>query len=152
MNKKYISVAYDGDTQSKLREWCKKNGFDLTNSYGGKDIPEKDFDFHTTIFYSNNPSNLVNQEIYTGKLVSYITGFKLLGLEKDVPVLTVDSPDLRSIRRYYRSLGLTDNWPDWIPHVSLSYVKKEYDLSDVPLPDFDLYFEKLVVDDVADEV
>jgi tRNA A22 N-methylase len=50
LKRKYISVIYDQSSQKKLRDWCIKNGFDLTKSYDEKDQNEKDFEFHTTIF------------------------------------------------------------------------------------------------------
>jgi len=47
---KYVSVIYNQDTQTKLRNWAKENGFDLNVDFDGKPQKPENFEFHTTIF------------------------------------------------------------------------------------------------------
>lgn len=152
LKRKYISITYTDETQLMLRTWCQENGFDLTKKYNSTNILPEQFKFHTTVFYSNNISTLANDVIKTGDLYARATGFKMLGEKEDVPVLTVDSSDLQSIRRYYLTVGLTDAWPVWIPHVSLSYADGQVIPPELALPSFDLYFDKLSIEDVEDEI
>jgi hypothetical protein len=78
--------------------------------------------------------------------------FKLLGDEKDIPVLVVSSPDIKNIREEMVSNGLMDKWPDYIPHISLSYVRKDYDLTEIKLPDFMMNFGHLKIEDINENV
>ena len=146
--RKYVAVIYNEESQKLLREWCNDNGFDLTRTYGGDIQDETDFDFHTTIFYTTNEVYLRNEAypIQPPEKVS-ITGIKMLGENKDIPVLSVSSKGIDNLRKYYEGLGLEDQWDEYIPHISVSYVRKKVDTSNITLPDFDVYFDKVVVKD-----
>jgi len=147
--KKYVAVIYDDKTQKLLRKWCKENGFDLTKKYSGEDQKEEDFDFHTTIFFTSNELHLKNEEKNVSPSKVTITGMEMLGLEKDIPVFKVESEAIMDIRKKYEDMGLEDVWDEYIPHISVSYDKKQRDLEALKLPVFDLYFDKIVIDDGA---
>jgi 2'-5' RNA ligase len=151
MSRKYVAVVYDDETQQKLRKWCEENGFDLTKSYSGNDQAADDFEFHTTIFYSENESNIENSFTPTSGEVE-ATGFKLLGEDNDIPVLQVSGGDLAVLRRTFEHMGLKDKWPTYVPHVSLSYVKKDYDLSGMKVPDFRMNFGELKIEDIDEDL
>ena len=149
---KYIAVQYDEATQKKLREWAKSNGFDLTVNYDGTSQPEEDFDFHTTIFFTTTKHDLKNE---TKKLVSpgqaKVVDIMMLGVNNDIPVLKIESSDILDIRKQYEEqYGMKDAWPEYKPHVSLSYSKDTPDVSSITLPDFTLTFDKLKIDDAED--
>ena len=152
MSRKYVAVIYDEDSQQKLRDWCKTNGFDLTKNYGGSDQNAEDFEFHTTISYSVNEVAMKNEMLPLTSGEAFPVNFKLLGDDKDVPVLVVSSPELNNIRGEFERRGLKDKWPDYIPHISLSYVRKEYDLNGIKLPDFRMKFGRLKIEDINEEV
>lgn len=147
--RKYISVQYDEESQKKLREWAKQNGFDLSAKYDGSKQDPKDFDFHTTIFYSANEVNLINKKIKHEPTEVSIIGIKFLGENKDIPVLTVSvSGGIKDLRQHYENLGLEDQWPDFIPHISVSYAKKPVDIEKIELPTFKPKYDKVIITDV----
>jgi len=151
LSRKYIAIVYDDETQEMLREWAIENGFDLTKTYSGNDQRPEDFEFHTTVFYSVNESDIKN-----GVTPSFgeakAKGFKLLGEDNDIPVLQVDSADIAVLRRTFEHMGLEDQWPNYIPHISLSYVRKNYDLSGMKLPEFRMKFGRLKIEDIKEEI
>ena len=149
--RKYVAVKYDEESQKKLRDWATKNGFDLSVKYNGDEQDPADFDFHTTIFYSTNEVNLRNQVIPKKPTEVTITGIKFLGVDNDVPVLTVSvSGGIKELRQYYEDLGLEDQWPSYQPHISLSYAKKQTDVSDMKLPDFKPKYDRVEIKDIED--
>ena len=149
--RKYIAVKYDEASQKKLREWATNNGFDLSVKYNGEEQSPEDFDFHTTIFFTTNEVNLRNQVILKKPTEVTITGIKFLGENEDVPVLTVSaSGGINELRRYYEDLGLEDQWPSYQPHISLSYAKKQVDVSGMKLPDFKPTYDRVEIKDIED--
>lgn len=151
-SRKYVAVIYDDESQRKMREWCQANGFDLTKTYNGEDQSPEDFDFHTTIFYSVNEVSMKNEVLPLTHGETFPRAFKLLGENKDIPVLVVSSSDLNDLRDIYRHEGLEDKWPDYIPHISLSYVGKNYDMSGLKLPDFRMKFGELKIEDIPEDI
>lgn len=152
MNRKYVAIVYDEESQRKLRKWCQENGFDLTKTYGGEDQSPEDFEFHTTVFYSINESPMKNEVIPLTHGEAFPVKFKLLGDEKDIPVLVISSPGIKDIREEFVRRGLMDKWPDYIPHISLSYVRKDYDLRGIKLPDFRMNFGHLKIEDINEDI
>jgi hypothetical protein len=152
-SRKYVAVIYDDESQRKMREWCQANGFDLTKKYNGEDQSPEDFDFHTTVFYSVNEVIMRNETVRLDPTEVTINGIKLLGENKDIPVLTIEpSGGIMNLRNYYEGLGLKDQWPDYIPHISLSYVRKDYDLTGLKLPDFTMTFGEVKIEDISEDV
>lgn len=149
--RKYVAVIYDDDSQKKLREWATDNGFDLTVKYDGDEQDPEDFDFHTTIFYSMNETNLRNGMTGETPTEVIITGIKFLGENEDIPVLSLSfSGGLKDIREYFERLGLEDEWPTYKPHISLSYAKKQIDISNIKLPGFRPKFNKIKIRDIKE--
>jgi 2'-5' RNA ligase len=151
-SRKYVAVIYDDESQRKMREWCQENGFDLTKKYNGREQPQEDFDFHTTVFYSINESQMRNEMLPLTHGEAFPVKLKLLGENQDIPVLVIVSPGINDIREEFVRRGLMDKWPDYIPHISLSYVRKDYDLSGVKLPDFKMNFGHLKIEDINEDV
>ena len=152
LSRKYVAVVYDDETQVKLREWCIENGFDLTETYDGKDQDPSEFEFHSTVFYSENEIKMKNELLPLTHGEAFPVKFKLLGENNDIPVLLVSSPDLNDIRDEYKNQGLKDKWPDFLPHISLSYVRKDYDLKGLKLPEFRMKFGELKIEDINEDV
>lgn len=145
MERKYVAVQYSAETQRKMRDWCKANGFPLNVSFDGTAQDEKDFDFHTTIFFSTSAHVMANQTMRTVPQIVRPVGFALLGPENDIPVLKVESDGIRFLRNMYETkFGMKDAWPDYIPHVSLSYARSpHYQIN--KLPPFDLVYDEIKV-------
>ncbi len=153
MARKYVAVNYDSDTQEKLRNWCKEHGFDLTVSYGGEEKKPEDFTFHTTIFYtSNDLGDLDASYPEEMKRKTKAVGFELLGENKNVPVLLVEkTAGLNLLRTWYDFLGFEDKWPDWKPHISVSYAPTLPNLEHLRLPDFDLVYDVIHWEDIKED-
>ena len=151
-SRKYVAVIYDNDTQRNLREWCMENGFDLSKSYNEADQDPSEFEFHSTVFYSENEVVMKNEILPLVYGEAFPVKFKLLGENNDIPVLLVSSSDLNDIRDEYERKGLEDKWPEFLPHVSLSYVRKDYDLSGLELPEFRMKFGELKIEDIDEDV
>ena len=149
--RKYVAVIYDDESQKKLREWAETNGFDLSIKYNDEKQDPKDFDFHTTIFYTTNEVRLKNESARLDPTEVDITGIKFLGEDEDIPVLTISpSGDIINLRKYYAGLGLEDQWPNYQPHISVSYAKNQIDTDKIKLPDFKPKFNKIVIRDIEE--
>ena len=75
----------------------------------------------------------------------------MLGVNNDIPVLKIESPMVLRIRKHYaETYGMQDAWPEYKPHVSLSYSKNLPDMDKVKLPTFELTFNQIKVDDGAE--
>lgn len=155
MKRKYIKLIYDDVTQKKLRQWCYEKGFDITQSYSGRNLSPEEFEFHTTIFYSSNESSLSNKTVYLDKnqtvYRSEIDSFALLGDDFDIPVIKLKNSGVISVlRELYESIGLEDEYDEYIPHISISYVRSQYYSKDIELPKFPLVFDKLRIEDIEE--
>lgn len=149
MKRKYIAVIYDEATQINLRKWCAENDFDLSISYSGNHKEPSDFEFHTTIIYSENAvDNIINDVINVNKTYIDAIGFDLFGENADIPVLLVKSESLNAIRKCYENIGLVDYWPIFSPHISLTYAKNIN--VDKLLPTFSLSYDKIVIEDLEE--
>jgi|SRR6056297_2426849 len=140
--KKYIEVQYDSVTQGYLREYCEQNGFDLSVRFDGSKQDPENFDFHTTVWFTSSKHKLANQSI-SFNATAQAKGFALLGPDKNILVLEIESDDIQEIRDFYGKLhDMQDEWPDYRPHITVCY-RWEGDIPDVDLPDMDLKTDRL---------
>jgi hypothetical protein len=133
--KKYIEVQYNPVTQGYLREYCLDNDFDLSTRFDGTDQTAQAFDFHTTVWYTSNSVVMptYSQDIAINDIVP--NGFALFGPDENILVLEIDSAEIRAMRDMLGDkYGLEDEWPDYRPHITLSYAFSG-DLPTVDLPD-----------------
>lgn len=152
--RKYVAVNYSDETQERLRDYAKKHGFDLSVGYDGSPQNASDFGFHTTIFFSTTKHDIENgktrlKEPGTVNAVSY----ELLGEDKNIPVIRVESKGLNDMRSHYEDFhGMADAWPTYKPHISMSYAKENLpDVTKIPLPTFPLIYDTVVIDDVKEQ-
>ena len=146
ISRKYIGVEYDEITQYRLRNWCYNNGFDIEHSYSGKNINPLNFRFHTTLIYSVNQLSFKNQVIYFNKSHSVIAN-DLIYITDNIPVIKIESNYLRDTIKHYENLGAQHSYDDNLMHISLSYYTNK-DISHIQLPDFNLLFNKLYIEDI----
>lgn len=148
---KYVAVQYDEATQRKLRKWAKENGFDLTTKYDGTKQNEEDFDFHTTIFFTTSKHDIPNRKHTIAPPNSAkVVDIMMLGANNDIPVLKIESLAISRLRKYYEdTYDMKDAWPEYKPHVSVSYSKDLPDMKKVKLPTFELTFNEIKVDDAS---
>ena len=145
--RKYARAVYDAQTQHELMVWCTMNGFDLGMNYEGNPIDPHEFVFHTTIIYSTNEVAFPDVKIKVRDGDVTPLGFDMLGIEKNVPVLKVKSDLLTSYnKRFKENYGMEEYWPEFKPHVSLSYNKgRHVDVSKLALPKFKLNIDYIMV-------
>jgi len=149
--RKYVAVQYDKESQEKLRDWAILNNFNLGMTYGGEKQDPKEFDFHTTVFYSTNEVNLKNKISKIKPTEVTISKIKFLGDDKDIPVFEIELTDgIKELRDHFESLGLEDKWPSYEPHISISYAKEKIDASKIKLPDFKPKYDKLIIEDIKE--
>lgn len=135
--KKYIEVQYSALTQGYLREYCTTHGFDISTKFDGKKIDPDEFDFHSTVVFSSSEHIIDNSEMDVHVMV-YPKNFALFGEKQNILVLEIESPALLSLREYFvNEYDMQDEFPDYRPHISLSY-NYEGELPDVELPNADL--------------
>lgn len=147
--KKYVEAQYDEESQRMLRQWCQETGFDLTYKWSGRRIEPEQFDFHTTIMYSINDSDIeTGAEKLTTRVEVYPVGFKVL--DEYIPTLIVESAGLDVLHNVYKFLGLQHSFSDYLPHISISYKRDEnYDDKVFELPKFPIYFDKINITNVV---
>lgn len=137
--KKFVCLYFDEKTNQALRKYAQSNGFNIGIDYSGNKIDPSQFDFHITVYFTWNKVKTQVQKITFEPFEVTAKSLQLLGKDKDVPVLRIQSDDnLKRIRQYFTDNGFKDTWPSWKPHVSLSYEKKNYNLDKIDPPDFDL--------------
>ena len=149
--RKYVSVRYDKESQKKLREWAIQNNFDLTLTYGGEKQDPEDFDFHTTVFYSTNESILKNKSTKLQPTEVTISKIKFLGDNEDIPVFAIElTGEIKELRKRFEEMGLEDKWPDYQPHISLSYARKKINTDNIELPNFKPRYDTLIIEDIKE--
>lgn len=145
--KKFVCLEFDDSTNEKLYQFAMDNGFDLSIKYDGTKQNPKNYLFHTTIYYSSSYHDTKPQNISLDPFKVYLDKFELLGENNDVPVIKLKvEGEIKRIRDHFTNQGYKDNWPDYKPHISLSYEKKKYDLSGMALPDFPIVVNKLTIE------
>lgn len=156
--RKFVSLMVADNAAARLRVFCENAGFDLTHDFDGNLQSPADFDFHVTVFSSNNFPNceLPNGDYSLAELFGvssiYLSplGYEFLGPEKNTPVLLITpTNDLMQIRdAFHYQFGLTDDYPTWKPHITLSYNDKNHPpINRVRLPTFPISVDRLHIED-----
>lgn len=143
--RRFVSLQPDYATRTALRDWAVKAGFDLGWSHGGWPQHSDNFDFHMTVVVTTNAVNVEPQARSVNPLRTTARSLGTLG--DNTPVLLINSTEtLTAIRDLFVGLGWEPTYPDFVPHVSLSYRwNGEPALADLALPDFPITFDWLLV-------
>lgn len=150
MNPKIAMLIASTATQSALRAWALRQGFDLTTTHGGREITDDMFDFHVTLLATTNPISAPLADNQIAPIEVEAVGFEALGVDADTPVLTLDASEGLEIARafFVEVYGAEPTFADFKPHISLSYNWiGEPALDELDLPAFPLVFDRLVVKD-----
>ncbi|QIG70638.1 hypothetical protein EVB91_082 [Rhizobium phage RHph_I1_18] len=144
--RKFIGVILTPIASAQLRAWCRFNGFNIEKSFKGKDIKSHEFDFHVTIIYTETYHDTQSGSWKIDPFDLVPIGFEMLGENKDIPAILIDpnTPGLIALRDQYKALGMKDKWPDFKPHISLSYAGGSTD--GLKLPDFKLAVNRLTIE------
>lgn len=126
--------------------YAKDNGFDLSIDYEGNKQEPSAFDFHITIFYTTSTHNINDDLVKINPIKLTPSKLDLLGKEKNVPVISISpNKELLNLRNLFIEQGFKDAWPNYKPHISLSYRKQQYNLSNIPLPDFSIIVDGMTI-------
>lgn len=130
-SKTYCCAIFDSQTNKKLKQYCQK--------YNIPNIPS---DFHSTIIYSRVNVDFEPLEFVGVTIPSYNTGVSKWKTEKSwIIVLTLNSKWLHYRFREAKELGATWDFPEYAPHITLSYDAYDYDIKKLQPIDFDLVIE-----------
>lgn len=133
--KKYIEVQYSDESQNFLRNFCQENDFDLTTKFNGGTQAPEDFDFHSTVWFTTSEHDLHNTAHNISIEDFEAVQYSLFGPDENILVLEVTSDHLSGVRNMFgEKYDMTDEWPDYKPHITLSY-SFNGDIPDIPLPD-----------------
>ena len=149
--RKVVVLVASAETQAALWGWATAAGFDLGASFGGEPRDPRAFEFHLTLFATVGPSALPEQQHASFDALAYVfaDGFDALGSDADTPVLTIEDTDgdLASLRAEWLAAAAAEpTYPDFKPHVSLSYAWTGTPaLADLDPPPFLLVFDRLEV-------
>lgn len=71
----------------------------------------------------------------------------MLGEHHDIPALTVDSPDIHALRKHFEEVyNMKDEWPNYHPHISISYGVCPVTIKSVQIPSFPLKIGRLRIE------
>lgn len=145
--KKYIEIVYTLETQSQLMKYCQEHDFDNTVSSSQKSITPRQFEFHSTIWYTTTTHSLKNNQYQIDEFEVIPIGFELFGPTNNILVLRIEGKGLISdplsgtdtllkLRTMFGdAYDMDDEWPDYKPHITLSY-NHQGDIPDIELPSF----------------
>lgn len=133
----YVSVIFSKATQLAIQNFLTRHG--IAQPVIGDDL-------HTTIIYSRklidwSLASNINKSIELDN--AHFEVWKNYGEETYCLVLAYQSEWLQNRFRLARELGATWDFPDYHPHVTLSYqVPENFDITQLEIPDFRLQLEK----------
>lgn len=143
----YVSCSYQETSVAALSSWL-ENHKDLIKFPIPKEL------IHTTVVYSrkgfDNPPDFCSLNEHVKQFKFTPKGIGLLGKSEDLEralVLFLDAPELENIHRFLISCGADHGWPDYIPHVTLSYsVPIDFDVDKLTVPNFEIVPESFNIE------
>lgn len=136
----YVGVRFSPETVAALTEFQKAN--DIPNPLSAEN-------FHTTVIYSREPiawearDDLGDEDCATKGWEVFVTKDKSRCL-----VLLLDSLYLQSRFDVGIERGATHDFPDYKPHITLSYDIGTFDIKKLPEADFDIELSHEYVEDL----
>lgn len=152
ITRKVVTFRAAEVSRARLLVWATTRGFDLSRTYGGREIDPQAFDFHTTVIASETPVDMPIGEAAVPLFSARAVAFDRLGPEAMTPVLRIVSQGtLDAARAFYeRVWGIVPTFSTFKPHVTVSYSwSGEPSLDELEPPDFPILFDRLRVDDLA---
>ena len=143
--RKFACLIPSDRTIEKLKRLSTRFGFDTTVGYNGQKIDE--FEYHMTLLFSvEEDIDYPDVTMPLGHPLS-VNGAVVTKLGNAVVLRTTTNPKLLQVRNnMIKNIGGTSSYPDWIPHVSLTYALKDIDnFGDEPVP---FWYKKLVFDKI----
>lgn len=145
----FVKLEFDGLTTDRLIEFCKVHRLGLAGTGQAEPLTKDDFGFHLTVMYSrvNSPKFEVGEtQVHPYRLRP--ASFDVFGPNGDILVLKMhrDKELLDLFEHYRTTYGHVSDFPDYAPHVSIrgSDEGQRARFREIPLPDFDLFADRLV--------
>lgn len=132
-----VTLKMNPESAAMLENWCQNNGVPC--------VPRDSL--HLTVLYSRNPvPHLCSMHGNQVKVPASVKGWTKLG-DKAL-CLELLCPLASRFHETLRAQGGTHDWPEFLPHSSVSY--EWHERSDLPavLPDFPLLFDTIHVSDI----
>lgn len=117
----YCCAKPTQETKDAIKSFCA--AYDVPKPLSATDL-------HCTLIYSDKiDDEFESIPTYEKPLQAKFKGFDLFGDDKDTLVILLDSSDLQA--RHKELMGKYDlnySWPDFTPHISLSYDAAGFDI------------------------
>lgn len=140
MRDRFVGAFFDDETNERLMQYAKEHGFDLTQSFSGETIMEKDFDFHITILFEKvELEEKESETLWISPFQVQVIGFDKFGENHNIPVMLIASAD---IERYRERMVASETPRPYRQHISLSYVDRP--ILDLPIPDFPIVVNRII--------
>jgi hypothetical protein len=133
----YAAVTFKPQTVANIHRWLSANN--IPNAIKASSV-------HSTFIYSRKPlkGKWESKDYRNGLFINPGT-YKLEQWEddgKNILVLKYDSPVLQKRWRKARGMGATWDYPEFKPHITLSYDIGDLDISTLEVPTFSLVVDK----------
>src|SRR5579872_1120015 len=89
LNKKYVSFKLDDKSCKHLKKYCHENDIDLQYDMFGNKVDFDNLDFHLTIMFSTNSSNIPNKIENIKPIKLSPISMDLFGGNKDILVIKI---------------------------------------------------------------
>ena len=119
----YASYKLTSESQKDFLEALKRNNINFAVH------PEE---FHVTVVYSRRHVSALHGYPFPN-VKATTTGIELFGPESDIKVVTLESPELQSIVASLKHLGVTSDYPEYKPHITIGGEPKPDERLDMPL-------------------
>lgn len=139
-------------SRARLGVWARVRGFDLSRTYGGREIDPAEFDFHTTVLATEVPCEMPLIDVECAPFQAVPVGFDRLGPNQETPVLRIMTQSVLASARDFliSTFGAVPTFNTFKPHVTLAYAwDGTPELTDLEPPDFPLIFDRFQIDDLA---
>ena len=105
----YASYKLKPESQKVFLEALLRNKIDFI-------VPPEDF--HVTVVYSRRYVSALHGYPFPN-VHATVKGIDLFGPERNTKVVTLESPGLQSIVASLKQLGVTSDYPDYKPHITI---------------------------------
>jgi hypothetical protein len=109
--------------------------------------PTPSAEIHCTVTYSRKPCPSLADYEPDFPMRATVKGFKIFPLRTggNCLVLELSSPEIEELHEYARSLGCTHDYPEYTPHVTLTYAWPSDQLPGMDLGNINLIFDHWTV-------
>lgn len=145
----YVSADLSVISKLELGAWVQSVGSMYTSA------PVSVDKYHATISYSRKPFPDVVNHRFKIPITARVSGWKIFDNSEEAGyrclVAVLDCPELVALNAEMAELyGATSEFPEYIPHVTISYT---YPYNDVPteLPPFELVFDGIIIEPLDED-